>query len=84
MNWQRAPTHREAFFADVDGLRLFVQRTRRSFTAMPEFEGSIGGVRVQPAEGVDFGSIEQAMAAIEAAAKKKPALSSQEGQISAG
>lgn len=48
--WQRAPSRRTAFFADHDGLRLFIEQTTRSVHAHgivgDEFQGSVSGIRV--------------------------------------
>ena len=48
--WQPAPTKRAAYFADVDGDRLFVEQTVCGALALEEIEGAfngfIAGVRV--------------------------------------
>jgi hypothetical protein len=48
--WERAPTRRMAYCADVEADRLFVQQTVRSVRAHgligEEYQGFIAGVRV--------------------------------------
>lgn len=73
--WEPANNRREAHYADVNGVRLFVQKTVRAdrcpLARSDEYQARVNGIRV----GEFVGLAVAQRAAIAAATKKAPALS---------
>lgn len=72
VQWQEATVKRTAYFADVNGRRLHVEQTVRSFCAHGivdhEYQACVGGVRIG-----EFPSLVEAQEAAERAAETKTA-----------